>query len=67
MKGKKIKNQHIGDLKVNFKCIFGSSFQEFLPLSFLSILERKLFDGPEGKTSEFHNLFSFFSTQSNTL
>ena len=28
---KKIKSQHIGDLKVNFKGIFGSSFHEFLP------------------------------------
>ena len=48
MKGKKKKKQqaqHIGELKVNFKGIFGSSFHEFLHLSFLSILERKLFDG----------------------
>ena len=64
---KKIKSQHIGDLKVNFKGIFGSSFHEFLPLSFLSILERKLFGRPGEKTPKPHHLFSFLPTQPNTL
>ena len=61
------RSQHIGDLEVNSKGIFGSSFHEFLPPSFLSILERKFFDGPGEKISRLHFLFSFFSTQPNTL
>ena len=61
------RSQHVGDLEVNSKGIFGSSFHEFPLPSFLSILERKFFDGPEEKISRLHYLFSFFSTQPNTL
>ena len=39
----------------------------FSAFSFLSTLERKLFGGPEEKTSESHHLFSFLPTQPITL
>ena len=43
-KKKKSKQGHVGDLEV--RGIFESSFQEFLPPNFLSILMRKLFGRP---------------------
>ena len=52
---------------MNFKGIFGSSFYEFLSLSFLSILEKELFGGLREKTLKFHHLFSFLLTQPNTF
>ena len=63
----KIKSKHIGDLKVNLKGIFRNSFYEFLTLSFLSIFERKFFGGSREKILGPHHLFSFLSTQLNTL
>ena len=61
------KNHHVVNLEVNSKGIFGSSFHELFSLSFLSILERKLFDGPEEKKPRPHYLFSSLSIQPNTL
>ena len=66
-KEEKKKSQHVVNLEVNSKGIFGSSFHELFSLSFLSILEIKLFGGPEEKTPRPHNLFSFLPTQPNTL
>ena len=57
--GKKKKSQHVVDLEVNSKGIFKSSFHELSPLSFLSILERKLFGGLEEKTFGPHLSFFF--------
>ena len=48
-KKKKKKSQHVGDLEVNSKGIFGNLFHELSPLNFLSILERKLLVGPKRK------------------
>jgi len=44
---------------MNFKGIFESSFHEFFPLNFLSILGRKLFGGTGEKTLRPYCLFSF--------
>ena len=63
----KIKSKHIGDLKLNLKGIFRNSFYEFLTLSFLSIFERNFFGESREKILGLHNLFSFLSTQLNTL
>ena len=64
-KKKKSKQGHVGDLEV--RGIFESSFQEFLPPNFLSILMRKLFGRSEEKTPGSHNLFFFLPTQPNTV
>ena len=57
MKEVRLRSQHFGDFKVNSKSIFGSSFHEFFPPSFLSILE-KTFWWARGENTEV-SLFIF--------
>ena len=63
---KKRKSQHVGG-EVQREGDFWSSFHELLPLSFLTILGKKLFGGLGEKTLELHHLFSFLPTQPNIL
>ena len=64
---KKKKKAHTLEVKSNVKGIFGSSFHELPSLSFLPILERKLFCRLEEKTHRSHHLFFFLLIQSNIL
>ena len=66
-KNQRKKKAHTLEMKSNVKGIFGSSFYELPPLSFLPILERKLFCGLEEKTHRSHHLFFFLLIQSNIL
>ena len=66
-KNQRKKKAHTLEMKSNVKGIFGSSFYELPPLSFLPILERKFFCGLEEKTHRSHHLFFFLLIQSNIL
>ena len=61
------RSQHVGDLEVNSKGVFRSSFYEFSLPSFPFILGRKLFGGLGEKTPKPHHLFSFLPTQLSTF
>ena len=52
MKEVHLRSQHFGDFEVNSKSIFGSSFHEFFPPTFLSLLGRKHFGGLGGENTQ---------------
>ena len=66
-KKKRKKKAKTLEVKSNVRGIFGSSFHELSPLSFLPILGKELFGEPREKIPEPYHLFSFISTQPNIL